>query len=235
MRICLIICLLVCSLISYSQNLPSSARSSRAIEGVTPDLEKALAASNMTLGDPVFMRIFKETNELEVWVKPERSEEFKLFKTYEICYYSGDSGPKTKQGDGQSPEGFYFINAGRFNPWSSFHLSLNMGYPNSYERAKGYTGNYLMIHGSCVSIGCYAMTDAGIEEIYTLAHKAVENGQQFFRVHSFPFRMTAENMAKNANHKWISFWENLKTGYDWFEEKKTPPNVNVKSGEYTFN
>ncbi|GAB5525870.1 MAG: murein L,D-transpeptidase [Roseivirga sp.] len=189
----------------------------------------------MALGDPIFIRIFKETNELEVWIKTENSEQFKLFKTYEICYYSGEPGPKTKQGDGQSPEGFYFINAGRFNPWSSFHLSLNMGYPNSYERAKGYTGNYLMIHGSCVSIGCYAMTDDGMEEIYTLAHKAVENGQKFFRVHAFPFRMTAEAMNRNANHKWVSFWENLKTGYDWFEESRIPPNVTLKKGLYSFN
>lgn len=189
----------------------------------------------MELGDPVFMRIFKETNELEVWIKPQSSDKFELFKTYEICYYSGDLGPKTKQGDGQSPEGFYFVNANRFNPWSDFHLSLNMGYPNSYDRAKGYTGNYLMIHGSCVSIGCYAMKDEGIEEIYTLAHKAVENGQKFFRVHSFPFRMTGAAMAKQENHKWIGFWRNLKTGYDWFEEKKTPPNVNVRDGRYVFD
>lgn len=235
MRISLIFSLLVCSLVSYSQSLPSSARSSRAIEDVTPDLQSALAVKGLTLGDPIFIRIFKESNELEVWVKPEDSDEFELFKNYEICYYSGELGPKIRQGDGQSPEGFYFINAGRLNPWSSFHLSLNMGYPNSYDRTKGYTGNYLMIHGSCVSIGCYAMKDEGIEEIYTLAHKALEHGQTFFRVHSFPFRMTTAAMDRNANHKWIDFWQNLKTGYDWFEEKKTPPNVNVRNERYVFD
>ncbi|MCE7994789.1 MAG: murein L,D-transpeptidase [Roseivirga sp.] len=223
------------SLSALSQEPPSSARSTKAIDGQIPILREALAAKGMTLGDPVFMRIFKESNELEVWMKPEDSDEFELFKIYEICYYSGDLGPKTKQGDRQSPEGFYFVNAGRFNPWSSFHLSLNMGYPNTYDRAKGYTGNYLMIHGSCVSIGCYAMKDEGIEEIYTLAHKAVEQGQTFFRVHSFPFRMTDAAMAKTADHKWNSFWKNLKAGYDWFEEKKLPPNVNVRNGEYVFN
>lgn len=220
---------------AIGQELPSSARSQKALQANAAALQVELAAKNMELGDPIFMRLFKETNELEVWVKPENSDEFSLFKTYEICYYSGDLGPKTKQGDGQSPEGFYFINAGRFNPWSSFHLSLNMGYPNRYDRAMGYTGDYLMIHGSCVSIGCYAMKDEGIEEIYTLAHKAVENGQNFFRVHSFPFRMTDEAMSKNANHKWIDFWKNLKTGYDWFEEKKTPPNVSARNKNYVFN
>lgn len=223
------------SLSALSQELPSSTRSKKAIRNNIPALQEALAANDMALGDPIFLRIFKATNELEVWVKPESSEEFKLFKTYEICYYSGDPGPKTKQGDGQSPEGFYYINADRLNPWSSFHLSLNMGYPNSYDRAKGYTGNYLMIHGSCVSIGCYAMTDDGIEEIYTLAHKAVGNGQKFFRVHAFPFRMTTEAIIKNANHQWISFWQNLKTGYDWFEKSRIPPNVTAKDGQYYFN
>ena len=218
-----------------AQKLPTSARSKNAIATNAPDLQKALKAKGMSLGDPIFMRIFKESNELEVWIQPKDQEKYSLFKTYKICYYSGDLGPKTKQGDGQSPEGFYFINAGRFNPWSSFHLSLNMGYPNAYDRSKNYTGNYLMIHGNCVSIGCYAMTDEGIEEIYTLAHKAVENGQSFFRVHSFPFRMTAEKMRQNASHKWFDFWQNLKTGYDWFEEKGTPPNVEVAQGQYTFN
>jgi murein L,D-transpeptidase YafK len=110
-----------------------------------------------------------------------------------------------------------------------------MGYPNAYDRSKGYTGDYLMIHGSCVSIGCYAMTDAGIEEIYTLAYKAVEGGQSFFRVHAFPFRMTEEAMANNADHAWLNFWQNLKQGYDWFQKHKTPPNVTVLNGEYVFN
>ena len=219
----------------FGQDLPSSARSRKAISVVGKGLTAELSSKGMQLGDPIFMRIFKESNELEVWVQAKEDDTYSLFKTYEICYYSGDLGPKTKQGDGQSPEGFYFINAQRFNPWSSFHLSLNMGYPNAYDRAKGYTGNYLMIHGSCVSIGCYAMTDEGIEEIYTLAHKAVKNGQSFFRVHSFPFRMTPDKMTAHANHRWIDFWQNMKAGYDWFEEKKTPPNVQVAGGRYTFN
>lgn len=218
-----------------AQAPPSTPRSKKAIAANEASLEKALTAKGMALGDPIFMRIFKESNELELWVKAEGKTKYELFKTYEICYYSGELGPKTKQGDGQSPEGFYFVNAGRFNPWSSFHLSLNIGYPNAYDQSKGYTGNYLMIHGSCVSIGCYAMTDKGIEEIYTLAHKAVENGQSYFRIHSFPFRMTAEKMEENINHQWVGFWQNLKTGYDWFEEKGNPPNVEVSGGQYVFN
>ena len=235
MRTFLLLFLSLAIQFSAAQAPKSSQRSTKAIADNEEALTTALSAKGMALGDPIFMRIFKESNELEVWVQPADSEKFELFKTYEICYYSGDLGPKTKQGDGQSPEGFYFVNAGRFNPWSNFHLSLNMGYPNTYDRAKGYTGNYLMIHGSCVSIGCYAMTDEGIEEIYTLAHKAVANGQSFFRIHSFPFRMTNAKMQEHREHKWIDFWQNLKTGYDWFETQGTPPNVEVAGGRYVFN
>ncbi len=176
--------------------------------------------------------MFKEEHELELWV--EGKDSFSLFKLFEICDFSGDLGPKTMQGDMQSPEGFYFVNAKRMNPWSNFHLSMNVGYPNRFDRGKGYTGDYLMIHGNCVSIGCYAMTDPGIEEIYTLASKTLNNGQSFFRVHIFPFRMTAQNMQKHQANIWYSFWLNLKTGYDWFEEIGTPPNVEVEGGKYVF-
>lgn len=92
-----------------------------------------------------------------------------------------------------------------------------------------------MVHGDCVSIGCYAMTNAGIEEIYALANAALDNGQPFFRVHIFPFRMTEANMAEYGDHEWIEFWRNLKTGYNWFEEKKQPPNVEVENKHYRFN
>ncbi len=213
--------------------IPTSARAENAIKRNVPILEKALKNKGLKLGAPIFIRIFKEENELELWVKSE--SEYELFKAYEVCSFSGDLGPKTKQGDMQSPEGFYFIKPSRMNPWSTFHLSMNLGYPNRYDRLKGYTGDYLMIHGNCVSIGCYAMTDPGIEEIYTLAAKALLVGQPIFRVHIFPFRMSARNMTQHQDNEWYSFWENLKSGYDWFEEKLIPPNVEVRNGIYVFN
>jgi murein L,D-transpeptidase YafK len=121
------------------------------------------------------------------------------------------------------------------NPLSNYHLSFNLGYPNSYDRLHGRTGSALMVHGSCVSIGCYAMTDKGIEEIFTLADAALCNGQPFFRVHIFPFPMTEENMRKHVNSKWYEFWKNLKEGYDFFEEGgHNPPNVEVKNKQYVF-
>jgi len=125
--------------------------------------------------------------------------------------YSGELGPKFKQGDGQSPEGFYFVKPGQMNPYSSYHLSFDLGYPNTYDRAHGRTGDYLMVHGDCVSIGCYAMTDAGIEEIYTLMGAALKGGQPFVRVHAFPFPMTEENLKRHEGNKNIEFWKNLKS------------------------
>ena len=154
----------------------------------TKRVRQEVETSGFHWGAEVFLRIFKESKELEVWLR--KGAEFQLFKTFPICYYSGKLGPKTKQGDEQAPEGFYFVNKGRLNPNSSYHLSFNLGYPNAYDRAYGRTGNYLMVHGNCVSVGCYAMTNAGIEEIYLIVEKSLAAGQKLFRVHAFPFRMS---------------------------------------------
>lgn len=222
------------SLSANAQKIPTSSRAETAIGKVKPTLEKEMKAANLKLGSPVFIRIFKESNELEVWVQ--KGKTFSLFKTYEIYTWGGGTlGPKTQQGDGQAPEGFYFVKPINLNPLSDFHLSFNLGYPNAYDRYHKRTGSALMVHGSTVSIGCYAMTDTKIEEIYTIVHEAFKGGQSFFRVHAFPFRMTEANMEKHAKSKWIDFWLNLKEGYDKFETSKTPPNVEVKGGKYVFN
>ncbi len=184
-------------------------------------------------GAEIFIRIFKETDELEVWLG-QIDGTFARFRTYPICAWSGSLGPKLKEGDGQSPEGFYVVTPSAMNPRSQFHLSFNLGFPNAYDRAKGRTGSFLMVHGDCVSIGCYAMTDAGIEEIYLLADAAFAAGQPFFRVHIFPFRMTDERLNAVAEDSWIEFWRNLKTGHDWFETRRRPPEVTVADGAYVF-
>lgn len=227
--------------------IASSNRSVKAVKDTRPNLELALQKQGLEYGNPIFMRIVKSRTPaegrlsggvLELYVQKYtegENGEYVLFKTYDICAASGVQGPKMKQGDGQSPEGFYYINAGRFNPWSSYHLSLNLGYPNTYDRAHKRTGNFLMVHGKCVSIGCYAMTDAGINEIYTLAQAAVKNGQKIVRVHSFPFPMSTENMDAVKGNSHANFWTNLKQGWDWFEMHKIPPNVNVQRGEYVFS
>ncbi len=200
---------------------------------VIPRLAGELASAGFELGQPIFIRIFKASRELEVWMM--KGGSYSLFKTYEICAHSGELGPKLKEGDRQSPEGFYFVTPEQMNPNSRYHLSFNLGFPNAYDRAHARTGSFLMVHGNCLSIGCYAMTDAGIEEIYLLAESAFANGQPFFRTHIFPFRMTDGNLATHAGSHWIEFWRNLKDGYDWFEDRKVPPAVFVKGGLYTFD
>jgi len=217
-----------------AQEIPSSARSRTAITRVRPKLQRELSRAGFTWGTSIFIRIFKNTKELEIWLRD--GENFRLFKIYQICTYGwGSLGPKIRKGDGKAPEGFYYVLPRQMNPLSNFHLSFNLGYPNAYDRVHGRTGSALMVHGSCVSIGCYAMTDEGIEEIFALADASLRKGQPFFRVHIFPFRMTDENMKKFKYSEWSKFWENLKEGYDFFEKNEhNPPNVQVKNKRYVF-
>lgn len=197
---------------------------------LTGPLTAQLESRGLIFGAPVFMRIFKEEAELELWVRG--AERFELFKTYPICNYSGALGPKLREGDRQSPEGFYKVGRGALNPNSSFHLSFNLGFPNAYDATNARTGSFLMVHGDCVSIGCYAMTDAAIEEIYVLAEAALLQGQAAFDVHAFPFRMSEARMAQAEDHAWIGFWEELKPGYDAFETSRQVPEVSATGGRY---
>jgi len=168
--------------VSAAQDVPSSGRSRAAISRVKPKLQKEFSTAGFNWGSPIFIRIFKKTKELEIWLKD--SNRFKLFKTYKICTYGWRSlGPKIRQGDGRAPEGFYYVLPQQMNPLSNYHLSFNLGYPNAYDRIHDRTGSALMVHGSCVSIGCYAMTDNVIEEIFAITDASLRNGQRFFRVH----------------------------------------------------
>lgn len=217
---------------SLAGDVPSSQRSRDAIAAVAPALIRDLGKKGLTYGAPVFVRIFKEEKALEVWMK--QAEAFELFRTYDIVAMSGRLGPKLREGDRQAPEGFYFVTPSRMNPNSRYHLSFNLGYPNTFDRTHGRTGSALMVHGSNASVGCFAMTDAKIEEIYALADAGLRNGQRFFRVHCFPFRMTKGNMKKHRQSKWTPFWENLQTAYDLFEKTKQPPDVLVRNKNYVF-
>ena len=221
-------------LIVMNNEVKGSDRAAAAIQRVTPSLTAELNTQQLTLGDAVYIRIFKAEAELEVWLA-DASGTFQLFKTFPICRFSGDLGPKLKEGDHQSPEGFYFVKPNQMNPQSQFHLSFNLGFPNAYDRHHGRTGSFLMVHGSCVSVGCYAMTDPIIEEIYTLMHAAFAAGQPYIRVHAFPFRMSDENMQQHQTNRWHPFWQNLKEGHDWFETHGTPPNTEVVNGRYVFD
>lgn len=190
--------------------------------------------TELEAGTETFIRIFKAESELELWLKPPEADRFNLAETLPICRWSGDLGPKLKEGDGQSPEGFYWIRLGSLNPNSAYHLSFNLGFPNAYDRAHDRTGSFLMVHGACVSIGCYAMTDPGIEKIYAAVETTLRGGQDAISVHIFPFRMTPENLAAHKDHEWIAFWRNLKTGYDIFEQSQQVPRVRVDARRYVF-
>ena len=188
----------------------------------------------MDKDSPVLVRIFKEEAELEVW-KKNRDGEFALLKTYPVCRWSGDIGPKIKEGDRQAPEGFYTITPGLMNPNSNYYLAFNTGYPNVFDRAWNRTGSELMVHGDCSSRGCYAMTDEQIQEIYALARESFFGGQKDFQFEAFPFRMTALNMAKHRNNPNFAFWKMIKEGYDHFEATHQEPKVAICEKRYVFD
>ena len=201
----------------------------------TPDLShlsERLKAEGLTLGAPVFIRIFKREFELEVWLLSEGR--FKRFATYPICRYSGKLGPKLRTGDRQAPEGFYSVDAAALNPESRWHRSFNLGFPNAFDRSLSRTGSFVMVHGGCSSVGCYAMTNSVIAEIWQLVTSALERGQDRFQVHVFPFRMTEENWAERATSPHTEFWRGLKPGYDLFEADRRPPKVSVCGTRYAF-
>ncbi len=189
---------------------------------------------NMSKESAILVRIFKEESELEIW-KENREGRFALLKTFPICRWSGDLGPKVKQGDRQAPEGFYTITPGLMNPNSNYYLAINTGFPNAYDRANGRTGDFLMIHGDCSSRGCYAMTDEQIAEIYALARESFFGGQKSFQIQAYPFRMTPANMARHRNSPHMAFWKMLKEGYDHFEVTRREPKVDVCEKRYVFD
>jgi murein L,D-transpeptidase YafK len=196
-------------------------------------LKERLKALDVRLGEPIFIRIFKKEALLEVWIKADAH--YVHLKDYPICFFSGRLGPKIKEGDRQSPEGFYRVTQKALNPNSKFHLSFNLGFPNAYDRVHGRTGSFLMVHGGCVSTGCYAMRDRQIEEIYSLVEEGLKEGQSHIEVHAFPFKMTKEQMAWHQENQWYDFWVNLKEGYDYFEAQKSPPKITVHKGRYEIN
>ena len=203
------------------------------LRGLNPvPIAQRLAVKGFVLGQPAYLRLFKEEKLLEVWM--ERNGGFELALTYPICAWSGQLGPKLKEGDGQSPEGFYLVSRNQLNPHSHYYLALNTGFPNAFDKAAGRTGSALMIHGACASIGCYAMTDAGIDDIYAIIDQALSSGQQAVPVHIFPFRMTEQRLAAAAAGPWAGFWQNLAEGDGLFKPGGQPPQAYTCSGRYGF-
>lgn len=193
-----------------------------------------MSEKGMSKDQPILIRSYKKESELEVW-KRKGDGRYELLKTFPMCRWSGQLGPKVREGDRMAPEGFYAISPGQMNPNSSYYVSFNMGYPNAYDRSHGRTGAHLMVHGACSSAGCYSMTDDQIGEIYALVREAQGAGQKSVQMQAFPFRMTPENLAKHRLDPNIAFWKNLKEGSDYFEVAKDEPSVGVSGGRYVFN
>jgi len=212
----------------------SLATNAKANQPVPPKLIAEMVEKDMDLQSPILVRLFKQEAELEVW-KQDRSGRFALLKTYPICRWSGDLGPKVREGDRQAPEGFYNISPAQMNPQSAYYLSFNTGFPNAFDKALGRTGSQLMVHGDCSSRGCYAMTDEQIAEIYSLGRESFFGGQKSFQLQAYPFRMTPINMAKHRNNPNMPFWKMIEEGYDHFEVTRREPKVDFCEKRYVFD
>ncbi|MGI8950780.1 MAG: L,D-transpeptidase family protein [Chitinophagaceae bacterium] len=188
----------------------------------------------------IYIRSFKYDSQMEVWVRNNNNEQFKLFKTYRICALAGSLGPKRLAGDYQVPEGFYYIN--QFNPNSEYHLALGINYPNASDKILSDSlqpGSGIYIHGSCVTVGCIPIQDPQIEELYILAVNAKNNGQDFIPVHIFPVRYSnpksMDYLSKTTkdDQSLQQFSTQLKQVYDYFEKEKKLPFISIdKKGDY---
>ena len=213
--------------------VPANQLPAKATQELSPELLAQLKQKNMPKNSPILLRIFKEESELEVW-KQDTTGHFQILKTYPICRWSGDLGPKMHEGDRQAPEGFYTITPALMNSNSNYYLSINTGFPNGFDKANDRDGTFLMIHGECLSIGCFAMTDEQITEIYALAREALV-GRPSFQVQAYPFRMTPENLARHRTSPHMAFWMMLKVGNDHFETTHLEPKVDVCNRRYVFD
>ena len=195
-------------------------------------LEDRLREKGVTLSAPIMIRVLKSESELEIW--KEKDGAFILFASYPICHWSGSVGPKMRDGDKQAPEGYYTVTRNQTRHVGRWPKSLNIGFPNILDQSQARTGDNILIHGGCSSVGCFAMTNPVMDEIHNLTTAAIDGGQEYVPVHVFPFRMTDENMKEHAGSPWMEFWSNMKEGWDSFEQWSMPPVVGVCDGRYSF-
>jgi murein L,D-transpeptidase YafK len=216
--------------------VPATTKSNAVTEATREELKGKLERLGLEMGDAVYLRAFKEEKELEVWMRAEGENDFSLFRVYGISDLAGNLGPKQREGDGQAPEGFYYVSRSGMRPDTRHHLGFDLGYPNEFDRSLGRSGSDMLFHSGGRAAGSFALSREDMNEVYTLADAALRNGHDFFRVNIFPFRMTDARMEAEWKRqpKWISFWTNLKEGYDFFENVKAPPDVGASAGEYTF-
>lgn len=209
------------------------AEPAKALAPVPAATVAIMRAKGTTPAAPLVLRSYKKESEIEVW-KPGADGRFVYIKTFPICRWSGQLGPKMHPGDRQTPEGFYSVGPKQMNPNSHYYLSFDTGFPNAYDRAHGASGSAVMVHGTCSSMGCFAMTDKQVGELYAIARDALKGGQPAFQLQAYPFHMTAKNMALYRNDKNIAFWRQLKEGSDRFESIGEILTTSVVDGRYAF-
>jgi murein L,D-transpeptidase YafK len=212
--------------------LPGPQRAAQAVARTQPIIAPRLRALGARAGDPVFMRAFKQESVLELWIQPRGRGPYVRFAAWPICAASGTLGPKLAEGDRQVPEGVYAIPASAMNNASSYHLSMDTGYPNALDRGLGRTGSEIMVHGRCASIGCLAMTDPVINQVWTLVDAAHKSGQRAVPIHIFPFVMSRRALAAQTASPHHAFWSDLARVYAAFETSRTVPEVSSDRGRY---
>jgi len=229
------------SFVDYQRSLPRAADALKLKEDT---LRKQFESKGLTWpAKYIYIRSFKYDGQLEVWVKNERKEPFKLFKTYRVCAMAGTLGPKRMAGDYQVPEGFYYIN--EFNPNSNYHLSLGLNYPNESDKVLSDSlrpGGDIYIHGSCVTVGCIPLTDEYIDEVYILAAYAKNAGEDYIPVHIYPVRFNVKKSAdyllylEKTDPQLKPFAERLEQVYDHFElTHQLPVIMTDLRGNYVFD
>lgn len=248
-RLVVLFCFTGCLLLAVasaqtSVNLiKTSTKAAAGLSKIEDTLRKQFEAKKLAWPpEDIYIRSFKYDRLLEVWVK-EKNDPYKLFKTYKVCMQSGTIGPKRMEGDYQMPEGFYYIN--EFKPNTNYHLALGLNYPNASDKLLSdprRPGNDIYIHGGCVSVGCIAISDGPIEELYVLTSNAKDNGQDFIPVHVFPVKYNVKKSFQylaettKTNQPLQQFAVTLKSAFDYFEEKKQLPLIMInKKGEYVIN
>jgi murein L,D-transpeptidase YafK len=229
----------------HSQSFITQQRSNARVAAAFKAKDDTLKAQFAQMGlqyppKQIYIRSFKYDSQLEVWVRNNSKEQFKLFKTYKVCALSGSLGPKRVEGDYQVPEGFYYIS--EFKPSTEFHLALGLNYPNASDELLSDStkpGGDIYIHGNCLTVGCIPIKDDPIEEVYVLATHAKNNGQDFIPVHIFPIRYdvpkSVEYLIKVSNEDKIyqKFAINIKEVFDYFQFNKKLPIIAVNAkGEY---
>jgi murein L,D-transpeptidase YafK len=223
-----------CGFLAGCEESSLSPPTTRSLAPIPPKTVAAMKDIGSSESAPILIRSYKKEAEFEIW-KMKADGHYAFLKSFPLCRWSGQLGPKVREGDRQVPEGFYSITPARMNPESHYYLSFDVGYPNAYDRAHGHTGGSIMVHGACSSAGCFSMTDAQIAEIYAIAREAFAGGQPAIQMQSYPFRMTAENLAKYRLDPNIAFWKQLKEGADNFEVTKQDVAVGVCDKHYVFN